>query len=87
MLVLTRKNDESIIIDGNIEIKVLGIEDGKVRIGINAPKEIEIYRKEIYIEIENQNKEAVVSKQNLEQDKLKELFKKKSDLGTDNLSD
>ncbi|MCD5415286.1 MAG: carbon storage regulator CsrA [Clostridiales bacterium] len=77
MLVLTRKKDESIIIDGNIEIKVLGIEDGKVRLGINAPKEIEIYRKEIYSEIEKQNKEAVVSKQNLEQNKLKELFKKK----------
>ncbi|MBN4062548.1 MAG: carbon storage regulator [Alkaliphilus sp.] len=77
MLVLTRKKDESIIIDGNIEVVVLALEDGKVRIGINAPKEIEIYRKEIYIEIENQNKEAVVSKQNLAQDKLKNLFRKK----------
>ena len=77
MLVLTRKKDESIIVDGNIEIKVLGIEDGKVRIGINAPKEIEIYRKEIYLEIENQNKEAVVSKHDFMQDKLKDLFREK----------
>ncbi len=58
MLILTRKKDESIIIDGNIEIIVSDIEDGKVRLGIKAPKDIDIYRKEIYVTIQNENKEA-----------------------------
>lgn len=59
MLVLTRKNNESIIIGNNIEVKILKSENGKVSIGIEAPKEIEINRKEIYEEIQRENKEAV----------------------------
>jgi len=58
MLVLTRKPEESIILGGNIEIKVLGIEDGKVKIGIKAPREVDIYRKEVYLEIQEENKQA-----------------------------
>ena len=48
MLVVTRKHDESVIIDGHIIVKVLGIEDGKVKLGIDAPKKIKIYRHEVY---------------------------------------
>ena len=48
MLVITRKEDESIIINDNIEITVLEIGKDRIRIGINAPKEISISRKEIY---------------------------------------
>ena len=69
MLVLSRKKNESIIIDGKIEIKIIETEDGRVRIGIEAPKEIQIHRKEVFDEIEKENKASVSSKMNL--DKLK----------------
>lgn len=55
MLILTRKKDESIIIDGNIEIQVIGIEDGKVKIGIKAPKSVSIHRSEIFDKIKESN--------------------------------
>lgn len=58
MLVLTRKLEESIVLGSSVEIKVLGIEDGKVKLGIQAPKNVEIHRKEIYLEIQKENKEA-----------------------------
>jgi carbon storage regulator len=44
MLILTRKKNESIIINNNIEIQIISIEEGKVKIGINAPKEVTIHR-------------------------------------------
>ena len=72
MLVLSRKTNESIIIGKDIEIKILGIEDGKVKLGIEAPRGLEIYRKEIYVEIEEENRTA--SKQNLDLENLKKLF-------------
>ena len=59
MLILTRKKDESIIIDGKIEIKIIEIEDGKIKIGIDAPRDIDIMRKELYQKIENENLAAV----------------------------
>ncbi|WP_026478999.1 carbon storage regulator CsrA [Alkaliphilus transvaalensis] len=74
MLVLTRKTDESIILGKNIEVKILGIEEGKVKIGIAAPKDIEIYRKEIYLEIQEENKVATSSKADL--GGIKNFFKK-----------
>ena len=48
MLVLSRKMDETIIIDNDIEIKVVDIRSERVRIGINAPPHISVHRKEIY---------------------------------------
>jgi len=58
MLVLTRKKNESIIIGDNVEIVVAGIEDGKVKLGIKAPKDIDIHRKEVYENIQYENREA-----------------------------
>lgn len=58
MLILNRKQGESIIIDDRIEIKVLEIVDGKIKIGIEAPKEVTILRKEVYDEIRDENKRA-----------------------------
>lgn len=75
MLILSRKKDESIIIDGNIEIKIVEIEDGKVKIGIEAPRNIEIMRKEIYKRIQDENLAAVNTTTKL--DDMKNLFKKK----------
>lgn len=66
MLILTRKKNESIIIDGKIEVKIMEIEDGKIRIGIEAPREIEILRKELYEEIERENLTAVSKNVKLE---------------------
>ena len=59
MLALTRKKDEAIIIGGGIEIKILGIQGDKVKIGITAPKECSIYREEVYKQVSQNNKEAV----------------------------
>ncbi len=59
MLILNRKIDESIIIDDRIEIRILEIVDGKIKIGIEAPKEISVLRKEIYEEIKEENTQAV----------------------------
>jgi len=75
MLILTRKINESIIINDNIEIIVAGIEDGKVKLGIKAPKDIEIHRKEIYENIMAENKDAAQSK-SIDFSELGELFKK-----------
>lgn len=58
MLVLTRKKDQAIIINDNIEISVLDIQGDQVRIGINAPRSVSIHRKEVYIEIQQENKKA-----------------------------
>jgi carbon storage regulator len=56
MLILNRKAGESIILDDNIEIKILDVKDGKIKIGIEAPADVSILRKEVYEEIKNQNK-------------------------------
>lgn len=74
MLILTRKKDESIIIGDNIEVKVLEINDGKVKLGIEAPKNIDIIRKELYENIQEENKKA--SEININLDMLKEIIKK-----------
>ena len=48
MLILTRKQDESIIIDGDIRITVLSDRHGQVKLGVEAPGDVEIWREEIY---------------------------------------
>lgn len=58
MLALSRKKNEAIIINNNIEITVLDIRGDQIKLGISAPKEIPIYRKEVYIQIQNENKQA-----------------------------
>jgi carbon storage regulator len=55
VLVLSRREDESIIINDDIEIKVIGVKQDQVKIGIVAPKNVKIYRKEIYDEIQSAN--------------------------------
>ncbi len=59
MLALSRKINESIMIGHDIEITILEIKGEQVKIGINAPKSVPLYRKEIYVQIQEANKEAV----------------------------
>lgn len=59
MLVLNRKPGESIIIGDNIEIKILEIQDGKIKIGIEAPREVSILRKEVYDEVIAENRRSL----------------------------
>lgn len=61
MLALARKINESIIINDNIEVTILEIKGDQVKIGIEAPKSVPIYRKEIYKQIQSANEEAVNS--------------------------
>lgn len=58
MLVLTRKLGEAIQIGNQIELTVLAIQGDQIKLGINAPKEIEIHRKEVYLTIQQSNNEA-----------------------------
>jgi len=59
MLALSRKKNEALVINNNIEITVLEIKGEQVKLGISAPKEIPVYRKEVYIQIQEANKEAM----------------------------
>ncbi len=73
MLALSRRLNESIVIDNNIEISVLEIKGDQVKLGISAPKSIPIYRKEIYIQIQESNKEVLSNIKTV--DELKKIFK------------
>ena len=59
MLALSRKKGEAIVINNNIEITILEIKGEQVKIGISAPKEVPVYRKEVYVQIEEANKVAM----------------------------
>ncbi|GAB7055704.1 MULTISPECIES: carbon storage regulator CsrA [Paenibacillus] len=58
MLVLTRKKGESIMIGDQVELVVLGVEGETIKIGIKAPQNVEVYRKEVYLSIQESNREA-----------------------------
>lgn len=59
MLILNRKAGESIILGDNIEVKILEVQDGKIKIGIQAPKDITILRKEVYDAVIEENKKSL----------------------------
>ena len=59
MLVLSRKTKQSIMIGDDIEITIVSIEGEQVKLGISAPKHVEIHRKEIYLAIQEANREAM----------------------------
>ena len=59
MLALSRKKNEAIVINNNIEITILDVRGDQVKVGIAAPKEVPIYRKEVYAQIQKENAQAV----------------------------
>ncbi|MCR5032486.1 MAG: carbon storage regulator CsrA [Lachnospiraceae bacterium] len=58
MLALSRKKGESIVINNNVEITILEVKGDQVKVGITAPKEVSIYRKEVYLQIQESNQES-----------------------------
>ncbi len=58
MLALSRKKNEALVINNNVEVTILEIKGEQVKLGISAPKEVPVYRKEVYIQIQDANKEA-----------------------------
>ena len=76
MLALSRKTNQSIMIGNDIEITLLEIKGDQVKIGINAPKSVPIYRKEIYVQIQDENKKA--SEGEIDVEALNKLFSGKA---------
>ncbi|MDQ0206761.1 carbon storage regulator CsrA [Alkalicoccobacillus murimartini] len=74
MLVLTRKKNERIQIGEDIEISILAIEGDQIKLGIEAPRHIDIHRKEVYLAIQQENVEAI---NGFSLDKLKEVLPKR----------
>ncbi len=59
MLALSRKKNEALVINNNVEITVLEIKGEQVKLGISAPREVPVYRKEVYVRIQDANQESV----------------------------
>ena len=78
MLVLTRKPGQKIIINDNIEVTILEVKGDSIRVGIEAPRDITIYRHEIYEEIKNENRRTA------NQSSLDDVTKALNLLQTDN---
>ena len=76
MLALTRKKGESIVIGDNIEIILLAINGEQIKLGVVAPRSVPVYRKEIYTQIQNENKAA----SNISAGSLKDLMDAVKDL-------
>lgn len=71
MLALSRKKGEALIINNDIEITVLEVKGEQVKLGVSAPKEVPVYRKEVYVQIQETTKEAAAA---VSLDALKKLF-------------
>ncbi|MGN1167902.1 MAG: carbon storage regulator CsrA [Lachnospiraceae bacterium] len=59
MLALTRKKGEALVINNNVEVTILEIRGDQVKIGISAPKDVPIYRKEVYLQIQKENEASI----------------------------
>lgn len=64
MLALSRKKGESLVLNNNVEVTVLEIRGDQVKLGVKAPREVPVYRKEVYLQIQKEN-EAAASVENL----------------------
>ena len=59
MLALTRKKGESLVLNNDIEVTVLEIRGDQVKLGVKAPRQVPVYRKEVYLQIQKENEEAL----------------------------
>lgn len=75
MLVLSRKPGESILIGHNIEVKIIDVQGDQVKIGISAPRDVSILRKELMDEVRQVNREAVVDSSRLTLEELGKVLK------------
>lgn len=75
MLILTRKSDESIMIGHDVIVQVVKIQGNQVHLGIKAPREVAIYRHEIYTQVMDENKKALAASSGKNTRKLKENLK------------
>ncbi len=80
MLVLTRKIDQSIIIGDDIRIVIVDVRGDQVKLGIDAPKSVAVHRQEVYEDIQEENRRAVVSKE-INLDELNRLINSSKDGG------
>jgi carbon storage regulator len=71
MLALTRKKGEALVVNNNIEITVLEIRGEQVKLGITAPKDVPVYRKEVYLQIQKENRAAISVE---DPEELKKMF-------------
>ena len=75
MLILTRKTNEKIKIGNEITLSIIEIKGEQVKIGVEAPKEVKVFRQEVFNAIQNENRAAVTSQDSISA--LSDLFKKK----------
>jgi len=66
MLALSRKKGDALIINNNVEITILDIKGDQIKVGIQAPKDVTIYRKEVYLQIQDANKNAAADVEGME---------------------
>ena len=76
MLILSRKKDESIVIGDNIIISIVDIKGDQVKLGINAPHDVKVFRQEVYAAIQEENKAAASTSTIPENFSLSDLLKK-----------
>jgi carbon storage regulator len=81
MLVLTRKENESIMVGDQIEIVITKVDSDRVKVGINAPSYVSVHRKEVYEDIKRENTQAVKIDMNALQQASQALQKKAKDPG------
>ena len=75
MLVLTRKSGQGVVIGDDIRISIVSIDGDRVRVGIEAPKEISVHREEVYLEIKRENQQAKVDG-SIDWEKLKKILQR-----------
>ena len=75
MLVLTRKSGQGVVIGDDIRISIVSIDGDRVRVGIEAPKEISVHREEVYLEIKRENQQAKVAG-SIDWEKLKKILQR-----------
>jgi len=89
MLILTRRLGETLIIGDDVNVTVLGVKGNQVRLGVNAPRDIEVHREEIYLKIKQERKQQIFNeaKKSLGSNSLlKSLAKKLSPANDDNIA-